>query len=60
GFPYGIGCGLAGGDWNEYKKLLEGFAEQVSVNGVAVILYRLNCQVSRHRGLKSLTTSWTP
>lgn len=42
GFPYGIGCGLAGGDWNEYQKLLEGFAEQVSVNGVSVILYRLN------------------
>lgn len=42
GFPYGIGCGLAGGDWNEYQKLLDSFAEQVSVNGVAVILYRLN------------------
>ena len=42
GFPYGIGCGLAGGDWNEYQKLLEHFAEQVSVNGVSVILYRLN------------------
>jgi len=42
GFPYGIGCGLAGGDWNEYQRLLERFAEQVSVNDVAVILYRLN------------------
>lgn len=42
GFPYGIGCGLAGGDWNEYQKLLDRFAEQVSVNGVSVILYRLN------------------
>ena len=21
--PYGIGCGLAGGKWNEYKKMLE-------------------------------------
>ncbi len=42
GFPYGIGCGLAGGDWNEYQKLLERFADQVSVNGVSVILYRLN------------------
>lgn len=42
GFPYGIGCGLAGGGWNEYQELLERFAEQVSVNGVSVILYRLN------------------
>jgi O-acetyl-ADP-ribose deacetylase (regulator of RNase III) len=42
GFPYGIGCGLAGGEWNEYQKLLGGFAEQVSVNGVTVILYRLS------------------
>ena len=28
GFPYGIGCGLAGGDWNKYERLLEGFAER--------------------------------
>ena len=41
GFPYGIGCGLAGGDWNEYQKLLEGFAEEVSANDIAAILYRL-------------------
>lgn len=42
GFPYGIGCGLAGGDWNEYQKLLDDFAEEVSMNGVSVILYRLH------------------
>jgi O-acetyl-ADP-ribose deacetylase (regulator of RNase III) len=42
GFPYGIGCGLAGGDWNEYEKLLEDFAERVSGSGVSVILYRLS------------------
>jgi len=29
GFPYGIGCGLAGGDWKKYKKMLEDFASQV-------------------------------
>lgn len=23
GFPYGIGCGLAGGNWNDYYKILE-------------------------------------
>jgi len=42
GFPYGIGCGLAGGDWNEYEKLLEDFAERVDERGVSIILYRLN------------------
>jgi len=42
GFPYGIGCGLAGGDWNEYEILLEGFADRVSEMGVSVILYRLD------------------
>ena len=41
GFPYGIGCGLAGGDWNEYEKLLEDFAKRVGGGGVSVILYRL-------------------
>lgn len=23
GFPYGIGCGLAGGNWDDYNKILE-------------------------------------
>jgi O-acetyl-ADP-ribose deacetylase (regulator of RNase III) len=41
GFPYGIGCGLAGGDWNKYESFLEGFAERVGERGVSVILYRL-------------------
>ena len=41
GFPYGIGCGLAGGDWNEYERLLEDFAERVGERGLSVILYRL-------------------
>jgi hypothetical protein len=27
-FPYKIGCGLAGGDWNEYSKVLEKFSSQ--------------------------------
>jgi hypothetical protein len=39
---YGIGCGLAGGDWNEYEILLEGFAARVSEMGVSVTLYRLD------------------
>jgi O-acetyl-ADP-ribose deacetylase (regulator of RNase III) len=41
GFPYGIGCGLAGGDWKEYETLLEKFAERVGENGVSVILCQL-------------------
>jgi O-acetyl-ADP-ribose deacetylase (regulator of RNase III) len=41
GFPYGIGCGLAGGDWNEYESLLKDFAERVRERGVSVILFRL-------------------
>jgi len=42
GFPYGIGCGLDGGDWGKYERLLEGFAERVIEKGVSVILYRLD------------------
>jgi len=41
GFPYGIGCGLAGGDWNEYETLLEKFTKRVIERDVSVILYRL-------------------
>lgn len=28
-FPYGIGCGLAGGDWNVIRPMLEKFSEEV-------------------------------
>src|SRR5262245_3676806 len=42
GFPYGIGCGLAGGDWGKYERLLEDFAERVGERGVSVTLYRLS------------------
>ena len=41
GFPYGIGCGLAGGDWRKYEPLLEYFAERVGERGVSVVIYRL-------------------
>lgn len=27
-FPYGIGCGLAGGRWDDYYRLIEEFVEQ--------------------------------
>ena len=29
-FPYGIGCNLAGGNWNHYLKMLEEFSAGVS------------------------------
>lgn len=29
-FPYKIGCGLAGGDWNIIKAMIESFAEHVA------------------------------
>ena len=39
GFPYNIGCGLAGGDWKKYRKLLEEFAE--NNNHLQIIVYQL-------------------
>jgi uracil-DNA glycosylase len=42
-FPYNIGCGLAGGDWNKYEDMLEQFAfsnPQVSVYIVSNISRR--------------------
>lgn len=36
--PYGIGCGLAGGDWEKVKKLLTEIEEEC---GVLFIAYRL-------------------
>lgn len=38
-FPFGIGCGLAGGDWATYSKMLEDFA--ASLKDVRVVLYQL-------------------
>ena len=29
GFPYGIGCGLAGGDWSKYLVMIEKFTKDV-------------------------------
>ena len=29
GFPYKIGCNLAGGDWDKYEKMLDGFSSHV-------------------------------
>ncbi len=39
-FPYLIGCGLAGGDWEDYETLLNFYAEQVK-DSVKVYIYKL-------------------
>lgn len=38
GMPYKIGCGLAGGDWKEYRKLLEKFCAKFQVR---LTLYKI-------------------
>lgn len=37
-FPYGIGCGFGGGDWNIIQGLLKDFSEKISQNVVIVSL----------------------
>jgi O-acetyl-ADP-ribose deacetylase (regulator of RNase III) len=37
-FPWRIGCGLAGGNWSIYKKLLEEFSKE---SGIKCVLYKL-------------------
>jgi hypothetical protein len=38
-FPYNIGCGLAGGEWSAYLRLLENFATQNS--NIKIVIYQL-------------------
>lgn len=38
-FPYMIGCGLAGGDWPTYRKMLEEFAAKMPET--KIVLYSL-------------------
>lgn len=41
-FPFGIGCGMANGNWEHYKKMIENFEKIVDeFHRVDVILYRL-------------------
>lgn len=41
-FPYLISCGLAGGDWNNYSKILEDFAAKIEKEQNAyVIIYKI-------------------
>lgn len=35
-FPYGIGCGLAGGDWNIIESLLKEFANKIKTKVIIV------------------------
>jgi len=39
-FPYQIGCGLGGGSWIEYEKMIRNFASQLP-SSVKIIIYRL-------------------
>lgn len=38
GFPYRIGCGLAGGDWTIYKKILEDFNK--NNKNISLVMYK--------------------
>jgi O-acetyl-ADP-ribose deacetylase (regulator of RNase III) len=37
-FPYGIGCGLAGGNWSIYSRMIQDFAEEYNLQ---VSIYHL-------------------
>jgi len=39
-FPYGIGCGLAGGDWNRYFSMIQSWSTQHPT--IQIKIYKLN------------------
>jgi O-acetyl-ADP-ribose deacetylase (regulator of RNase III) len=41
-FPYGIGCGLAGGNWENIKPLLEDFSDKMKEKKKKVIIVKLS------------------
>ena len=41
-FPYGIGCGLAGGNWESYLKLITKFEKFVSKKGCKVFIVKFD------------------
>jgi O-acetyl-ADP-ribose deacetylase (regulator of RNase III) len=50
GFPVGMGCGLAGGLWNDYLSLIEEFADQIkSEQNAEVILYNYDNKKSSNQ-----------
>jgi O-acetyl-ADP-ribose deacetylase (regulator of RNase III) len=40
-FPYGIGCGLAGGNWDNYHRMLKNFSLLDEVRDTKVCVYNL-------------------
>ena len=40
-FPYRIGCGYGGGDWDTYHSMLSEFAKRVEKRNVKVVLYKI-------------------
>jgi O-acetyl-ADP-ribose deacetylase (regulator of RNase III) len=40
GFPWRVGCGLGGGDWEHYLGIINNFANYVGEQGVKVRIYR--------------------
>jgi hypothetical protein len=46
--PWGIGCGLAGGDWKVYEGAIREWAR--GMEGVEVVLYRLEGGTVTGRG----------
>nr|BDT62796.1 MAG: wsv206-like protein [Metapenaeus joyneri majanivirus] len=41
-FPYKIGCGLAGGNWNDYISAISKFSDEISKYGKKVIIMQLS------------------
>lgn len=41
-FPYNIGCDAAGGKWDEYKRMIDEFAQKVGSNGTKVYIIKLS------------------
>jgi O-acetyl-ADP-ribose deacetylase (regulator of RNase III) len=41
GFPYLIGCGLAGGDWDNYERLIKEFSDKVADKKAQVLIIKL-------------------
>jgi O-acetyl-ADP-ribose deacetylase (regulator of RNase III) len=40
-FPFAIGCGLAGGNWKNYAKMIDNFAKDLTPKGVKVYVVKL-------------------
>ena len=46
--PWGIGCGLAGGDWGVYEGIIREFAERNE--GITVVIYKFEGAIAGRRG----------